>query len=227
MNLWPHSKRARVYVCVYVSVGGCFVYLPPRTDSNSKVSSSKNVSFGPSRGKSHCTSLLSLLPRPAVSGVWLGRYRRPAAGPKATLANVVSQPVLFWNFPYTLSTSGGTAVCTHSQDGQIRYQPLLFEVIFLTSRSFFVGSIDGLIFGNYHLHPTPSLTTPGWWVLLVRVLSSEVTSHTAHKTKPAPCLPSQSLHSGRPPGLRPCLSCHHLGSATPLLSKSPSFLSSS
>lgn len=151
----------------------------------------------------------------------------PLAGPKATLANVVSQPVLFWNFPYTLATSGGTAVCTHSQDGRIRYQPLLFEVIFLTSRSFFVGSIDGLIFGNYHLHPTPSLTTPGWWVLLVRVLSSGVTSHTAHKTKPAPCLPSQSLHSGRPPGLRPCLSCHHLGSATPLLSKSPSFLSSS
>ena len=104
--------------------------------------------------------------------------------------------------PYT-PPRRGNAVCTHSQDGRIRYQPLLFEVIFLTSRSFFVGSIDGLIFGNYYLHPTPSLTTPDWWVLLVRVLSSGVTSHTAHKTKPAPCLPSQYLHSGRPLGLRP------------------------
>lgn len=123
-------------------------------------------------------SFYPLLPRPAVSGVWLCWYRGPGtlpqrtgeagltAGPKATLAKVVSQLVLFWNFPYTPATSGGTVVCTHSQDGQSRYQLLLFEVIFLISRSFLVGSISGLIFGNYRLHPTLSLATPGWWILL-------------------------------------------------------------
>lgn len=159
------SEQGCVYVCV---CGALFTNLQGLTRTQ-KSHQARMCPLVLPEASPPVPSFYPLLPRPAVSGVWLGWYRGPATLPQHTgEAGLTAgpRPLLLRLFhswycsgiSHTHPLPRGALLYAHTAK--------MFEVIFLISRSFLVGSISGLIFGNYRLHPTLSLATPGWWVLL-------------------------------------------------------------